>query len=268
MGKNQKTQRNEQLRELREKQQREALAKKKKEQRLMLIIALSALALILFVVGISVLLTKLIDKNDATLPAVSTDPSNAPIQYHLADTNTYTASKTATNYVKLNVSYTADDGQRHNGDIIIKLDSQNAPLTVANFQKLVGEGFYDGLTFHRVIEDFMIQGGDPKGDGTGGSDEEIKGEFATNGVNNTLSHERGVISMARSDDYNSASSQFFIVHKTSPHLDGLYAAFGRVVFGMESVDGIATVATNSKDKPLKEAKIVSAVFVNYTEQGE
>ena len=140
--------------------------------------------------------------------------------------------------------------------------------TVANFQKLVGEGFYDGLTFHRVIEDFMIQGGDPKGDGTGGSDEEIKGEFATNGVNNTLSHERGVISMARSNDVNSASSQFFIVHKTSPHLDGLYAAFGRVVFGMESIDGIATVATNSKDKPLKEAKIVSAVFVNYTEQGE
>ena len=266
MGKNQKTQRNEQLRELREKQQREALAKKKKEQRLMLIIALSALALILFVVGISVLLTKLIDKNDATLPAVSTDPSNAPIQYHLADTNTYTASKTATNYVKLNVSYTDDDGKKHNGDIIVKLDPESAPITVANFQKLVGEGFYDGLIFHRVIENFMIQGGDPKGDGTGGSDEKITGEFSENGIDNPLKHERGVISMARgSYSMDSASSQFFIMHKTTSSLDGKYAAFGHVVFGMTSVDGIATIATNSNDKPLNNAVIESAVFVNYTE---
>lgn len=194
--------------------------------------------------------------------------ANRPI-YDLADKNSYTVSETATNYVKLNVSYTDDNGKKHNGDIIVKLDPESAPITVANFQKLVGEGFYDGLTFHRVIENFMIQGGDPKGDGTGGSDEQIKGEFSENGFDNPILHERGVISMARgSYSMDSASSQFFIVHKTYPSLDGKYAAFGHVVFGMESVDGIATIATNSNDKPLKEAKIESAVFVNYTGQGE
>ena len=202
--------------------------------------------------------------------------SNRPI-YDLADKSSYTVSETATNYVKLNVSYTGDDGKLHNGDIIVKLDPESAPITVANFQKLVGEGFYDGLTFHRVIENFMIQGGDPLGTGTGGSDEDITGEFSANGIDNPIKHERGVISMARSGEqynsagqvidygYNSASSQFFIMHKTTSSLDGQYAAFGHVVFGMTSVDGIATVATNSSDKPLNTAKIESAVFVNYTE---
>ena len=202
--------------------------------------------------------------------------ANRPI-YDLADESSYTVSQTATNYVKLNVSYTDDDGKQHNGDIIIKLDPESAPITVANFQKLVGEGFYNGLTFHRVIENFMIQGGDPKGDGNGGSKNTITGEFSANGVNNSISHTRGVISMARSGErkdiygnvvdygYNSASSQFFIVHNDSTFLDGQYAAFGHVVFGMTSVDGIATVATNSNDKPLNTAKIESAVFINYTE---
>ena len=196
---------------------------------------------------------------------IATINSNRPI-YDLADKNSYTVSKTATNYVKLNVSYTDDEGEKHNGDIIVKLDPTSAPITVANFQKLVGEGFYDGLTFHRVIENFMIQGGDPKGDGTGGSSQQIIGEFSENGIDNPIKHERGVISMARgSYSMDSASSQFFIVHKTSSHLDGSYAAFGHVVFGMTSVDGIATIATNSNDKPLKNAIIESAVFVNYTE---
>ena len=181
------------------------------------------------------------------------------------------------NYVKMTVCYTDSEGQEITGELLIKLCPEYAPITVANFKKLVKSGFYDGLTFHRVIEGFMIQGGDPKGDGTGGSKNDIKGEFSKNGVNNTILHERGVISMARSGErrnnlgqiidygYNSASSQFFIVHKTSPHLDDNYAAFGHVVFGMTSVDGIATVATNSSDKPLQEAKIESAVFVNYNE---
>ena len=191
--------------------------------------------------------------------------ANRPI-YDLADKNSYTISETATNYVKLNVSYTDNDGKKHNGDIIVKLDPTSAPITVANFQKLVGEGFYDGLIFHRVIENFMIQGGDPEGTGYGGSDEEIKGEFSANGINNPIKHERGVISMARgSHSMDSASSQFFIVHQTTESLDGQYAAFGHVVFGMTSVDGIATVSTNSNDKPLREAKIESAVFINYTE---
>ena len=195
---------------------------------------------------------------------IATINANRPI-YDLADKNSYTVSKTATNYVKLNVSYTDDEGEKHNGDIIVKLDPTSAPITVANFQKLVGEGFYDGLTFHRVIENFMIQGGDPKGDGTGGSSQKITGEFSENGIDNPIKHERGVISMARGGyDMNSASSQFFIVHKTSPSLDGKYAAFGHVVFGMTTVDGIAAVATNSDDKPLKNVIIESAVFIDYT----
>lgn len=177
------------------------------------------------------------------------------------------------NYVCLTVSYTDDAGQTHTGDIIVELDPDQAPITVKNFQKLVKQGFYDGLTFHRVIEGFMIQGGDPKGDGSGGSGKDIKGEFTANGVNNTIKHERGVISMARSGErrnslgqiidygYDTASSQFFIVHETSPHLDGNYAAFGYVLSGMEYVDGIAEMSTNSDNKPLKDAIIVSAKLI-------
>ena len=133
--------------------------------------------------------------------------------------------------------------------IKIELYPDKAPVTVANFEKLVKEGFYNGLTFHRVISGFMIQGGDPLGNGTGGSKEKIKGEFASNGVNNDLRHTRGVISMARSANPNSASSQFFIMHKDAPHLDGQYAAFGKVVEGMETVDEIAAVQTDFRDKP-------------------
>lgn len=124
------------------------------------------------------------------------------------------------------------------GTIEVALDEEAAPLTVENFLKLTEEGFYDGLTFHRIIDGFMIQGGDPKGNGTGGSDETIKGEFSENGVENPLSHTRGAISMARSQDYDSASSQFFIVQEDSTYLDGQYAAFGYVTEGMDVVDKI------------------------------
>ena len=125
------------------------------------------------------------------------------------------------------------------GVIKAELYPEIAPITVANFQKLVREGFYDGLTFHRIIEGFMIQGGDPLGNGTGGSADKIKGEFKKNGVDNPLSHTRGVLSMARSSDPNSAGSQFFIMHKDAPHLDGAYAAFGKVIEGLDVVDRIA-----------------------------
>ncbi len=128
------------------------------------------------------------------------------------------------------------------GNINVELYDELAPITVANFVKLVKEGFYDGLTFHRIIEGFMIQGGDPNKNGTGGSEDTIKGEFAANGVDNDLKHTRGVISMARSQDYNSASSQFFIVQEDSQHLDGSYAAFGKVIKGMDIVDKIASDA--------------------------
>ena len=137
----------------------------------------------------------------------------------------------------------------------LELYPEYAPQTVENFVELANEHFYDGLIFHRVIKNFMIQGGDPLGAGFGGSDKKIKGEFAANGVNNPLRHERGVISMARSQSPNSASSQFFIVHKDSPHLDGQYAAFGKVVDGIDVVDEIASVRTDYNDKPLKEQKI-------------
>ena len=135
------------------------------------------------------------------------------------------------------------------GKIEIMLYPEVAPITVKNFEKLVSEGFYDGLIFHRVIPGFMIQGGDPLGNGMGGAKEKIKGEFRANGVANDLKHERGVISMARAYDPNSASSQFFIMHKDAPHLDGQYAAFGKVVSGMEVVDEIADVAVDYSDRP-------------------
>ena len=138
------------------------------------------------------------------------------------------------------------------GIIKIELDPKNAPITCANFEKLVSEGFYDGLIFHRVIAGFMIQGGDPMGTGMGGSDEEIKGEFRANGVNNPISHKRGVISMARAQRFDSASSQFFICHADALFLDGQYAAFGHVTEGMDVVDRIANVKTNMRDKPLHD----------------
>ena len=124
------------------------------------------------------------------------------------------------------------------GTIKLELDADTAPITVANFAKLVNEGFYNGLTFHRIIDGFMIQGGDPEGNGTGGSSENITGEFSLNGIQNSISHVRGTISMARARAYNSASSQFFIVHEDSTFLDGQYAGFGKVTKGIEIVDKI------------------------------
>ena len=141
------------------------------------------------------------------------------------------------------------------GEIKIELFPQVAPITVENFLKLVKEKFYNNLTFHRVIKDFMIQGGDPLGNGTGGSKEKIKGEFYQNGFDNPLKHTRGVISMARSMMPNSASSQFFIMHKDSPHLDGSYAAFGAVVEGIEVVEKIAELKTDFLDKPFDKVVI-------------
>lgn len=153
--------------------------------------------------------------------------------------------------------------EMENGGIIrLELDASAAPLTVANFEKLVREGFYDGLIFHRVIEGFMIQGGDPLGNGMGGAKENVKGEFLMNGVRNPISHRRGVISMARAQDPNSASSQFFIMHQDGTFLDGQYAAFGHVVEGMDVVDEIANVRTNAMDKPLDVQRMKSVRIVD------
>lgn len=140
------------------------------------------------------------------------------------------------------------------GTIKVELDADTAPITVTNFVKLVNDKFYDGLTFHRIISGFMIQGGDPLGNGTGGSDETIKGEFSANGVENNISHKRGVISMARSSDMDSASSQFFIMHQDADYLDGQYAAFGEVKEGMEIVDKICEDTPVTDSNGTVEAK--------------
>ncbi len=146
------------------------------------------------------------------------------------------------------------------GTIEVELDREHAPLTVDNFVKLAEKGFYKGLTFHRVIKGFMIQGGCPKGNGTGGPGYCIKGEFAANGVNNPISHKRGVISMARAMDPNSAGSQFFIMHKDGEFLDGQYAAFGHVISGIEVVDAVASLRTSPNDRPL-EAVVIKDIRI-------
>ena len=157
-----------------------------------------------------------------------------------------------------------------NGDVIkAELYPESAPITVKNFISLINRHFYDGLIFHRVINGFMIQGGDPEGTGIGGPGYSIKGEFAQNGVKNDLKHTEGVLSMARTMAPNSAGSQFFIMHKTSPHLDGAYAAFGKVIEGMENVNKIAETRTDYSDRPLEEQKIrtmtVETFGVDYPE---
>ncbi len=141
------------------------------------------------------------------------------------------------------------------GKMILELDEVSAPITVKNFVKLCKQDFYEGLIFHRVINGFMIQGGDPTGTGMGGPGYQIKGEFASNGVNNPLKHTRGVISMARAMDPDSAGSQFFIMHEDAPHLDGLYAAFGKMIEGFEVLDKIATTPTGYMDKPIDDQTI-------------
>ena len=154
---------------------------------------------------------------------------------------------------KLNCKITLD-----NEEVIeLELYPDIAPISVSNFKYLASKGFYNGLIFHRVIEGFMIQGGCPEGRGTGGPGYHIKGEFLSNGVENNLKHERGVISMARAFDFDSAGSQFFIMHKDAPHLDGQYAAFGKVIDGMDVVDKIAKEKVDFSDKPLCDVIIKS-----------
>lgn len=179
--------------------------------------------------------------------------------------NKYVESDKETNLIKIDV--------KDKGIIIAELYPDVAPITVENFKKLVSEKFYDGLIFHRIIKDFMVQTGDPLGTGIGGSEETIKGEFSENGVENNLSHVRGVLSMARrgsdpetEETMNSASSQFFIVQKDSTYLDGKYAAFGKVIEGIEVVDSLANSQTDDNDKPLNDKIINSIRFVSLLEE--
>ncbi len=151
------------------------------------------------------------------------------------------------------------------GTIVAELYPEIAPITVNNFISLIQKGFYDGLIFHRVINGFMIQGGDPDGVGTGGPGYHIRGEFAQNGYDNDLCHTAGVLSMARSMMPNSAGSQFFIMHKDAPHLDGAYAAFGKVTEGMDVVNAIATVATDAGDRPLEPQMMIEVTVDTFGE---
>lgn len=164
--------------------------------------------------------------------------------------------------------YTAEIVVKDYGTITVALDKEAAPKTVENFVSLAKSGFYDGLTFHRVIEGFMIQGGDPNGDGTGGSDQTIPGEFSANGYDNPLSHTRGTISMARAQDYDSASSQFFIMQEDNTSLDGQYAAFGHVTSGMEVVDAICQDAVNGDSNgvlPAEDQPVIESITIQDTQ---
>ncbi len=194
----------------------------------------------------------------------TTEEVNGKTVFNIEDKK-YIESEEETNFVKIDT-----DGY---GIMIAELYPDVAPITVENFKSLVKDKFYDGIIFHRVIKDFMIQTGDPTGTGMGGSEKEIKGEFKNNGVENNLSHTRGVLSMARrggnpdtEETMNSASSQFFIVHQDSDFLDGNYASFGKLLNGYDVLDKIATTETNSSDKPLKDIKMNTVRFVTLYEE--
>ena len=190
-------------------------------------------------------------------------PLFADLDFSAVDPASCKETEEVTNYVKITITSAAGEGLEdiQYEDIIIRLFPEVAPGTVENFQNLVSQKFYDGLTFHRVIKNFMIQGGDPKGDGTGDAGQDIKGEFNANGFENNLKHVSGVVSMARGNEFDSASCQFFIVHKASAHLDGKYASFGYVVSGMDTVDAIAKLPVDGDDKPLRTVTIQSIRFV-------
>ena len=189
------------------------------------------------------------------------------VSVYTTESKMYTETTKETNLIKIDI--------KDKGIIIAELYPDIAPITVENFKKLVSEKFYDGLIFHRVIADFMIQTGDPEGTGYGGSEETIKGEFSENGVKNSLLHTRGVLSMARKgsdpdtdETRNSASSQFFIVQQDSSYLDGKYAAFGKVITGLDLVDDIASALTDDNDKPVKDIKMNGIKFVEVWEGDE
>jgi cyclophilin family peptidyl-prolyl cis-trans isomerase len=267
MGKNSKAKDAELMRQYRDEQLRKEREQQKKQNRLLLQIGIAVVAMLVLICVVVVAIAmggksatgeEDEPQTDNSATAVSMDSLDFS---EVDDISKFTATDAESDYVLLRVSYVDKDGEPQSGSIVIRLFPEVAPATVANFKELVASKFYDGLTFHRVIEDFMIQGGnssvfDP---------DTITGEFTSNGFTNNLKHVRGVVSMARTSDYNSASGQFFIVQKDSSHLDGLYASFGYVVYGMDAVDGIAGTQTDSNDAPVETATIISASFVNLAE---
>ena len=273
MGQQSKKSYAQQAKERREQIEKEKKAKERLQNKILFGVVGGVLAILLIVVGI-ILLTR--PKNTEPVePDTNQTDTKAPTMDEIDFTpisgdlsSLYAPTEQATDLVRMTISYTTQAGEKKQGDIYIRLYPDVAPITVANFKSLVGSGFYNGLSIHRIMPGFVIQGGDPKGDGTGGSDQTIKGEFSANGVENNLSHKRGVLSMARNSySMDSASSQFFIVLSDSAvnSLDGGYASFGYVVSGMETVDEIANVeliTVNAQTKkPAQPVTIESAVFV-------
>ena len=255
----------EQLRERRMRLERDAREKQKRQNRIVYGTLGAFLGIVLIAVLITVIVTQTGKKKENTVPnAETTAPTMEQIDLSsVADVSAFTVSETETDYVRLTVGYTTSEGVAESGDIYIRLFPDVAPRTVANFKSLVASGFYNGKTFHRVYPGFMIQGG---GEGA----LSIKGEFTSNGFENNLKHVRGVLSMARADNPDSASSQFFIMHADNPSLNGKYASFGYVVNGMEVVDAITQIELvvgngvvdgSTATSPVHPVTITSAVFV-------
>ena len=270
MGKNSKAQDAAMRREYQEKRRREEEEKRRRENKLMWQIVIGVVAIILVITAVAVAIS-VVGKNadDTETDENLADDSNAPkmedLDFSAVKFENVTNTESETDYVRLNISYTDRDGFLRTGDVVVRLFPEVAPNTVANFKELVSDGFYDGLTFHRVYNGFMIQGGDPEGDGTGDSGRTIKGEFTANGFTNNLRHVRGVLSMARGGYSNdSASCQFFIMHEDTASLDGQYASFGYVVYGMDTVDGIAaTKVEKSSPTATETTSTVNPVTINY-----
>ena len=224
--------------------QREAYEAQQKMKKALII---AAAAVVLFIAIVAIVYFASQDKNDTGSTSATSTGTTETVEMNAVSTSEYAQETDPI------VTITMEDGDQ----IVLQLYPAAAPNTVANFVELAQSGYYDGLTFHRVISGFMVQGGDPDGNGTGGPGYSIKGEFANNGHENNISHTRGVISMARANDPDSAGSQFFIMHADASYLDGQYAAFGEVLSGIEVVDEIAAVSTDSNDKPLEDVVIKS-----------
>ena len=273
MGKNSKAQQAEERRKYLEELRRREQEKIKRQNRLMWQIVIGVVAIVLVISAVALAIS-LGGKNQEQETETGAPTNNAVPMSELdlssKDIGLFSLTEEVTDYVKMNVTYTDRNGVEKTGDIVVRLFPEVAPKTVANFQSLVKKDFYNGLTFHRVVEGFMIQGGDPDGDGMGDSGTTIKGEFTENGFANNLKHNRGVISMARgSYSMDSASCQFFIVHEESQNnhlsLDGKYASFGYVVYGMDTVDGIAetevVMRNGEKSSPVNPITINDVSFV-------
>lgn len=272
MGKNAE-QKKQQMREHQERLRREQEAKKKQESRIFLIAMVAVFAIAAIVAAVVILGSIDFGETETEEPTATEPTTNAyPDAPQMAeldfsaveDFSRFEITEEETDYVLFNISYTDNNGIHRTGDIVVRLFDEVAPITVANFKGLVKDKFYDGIIFHRIIEDFMVQAGGYAEDGDYKEPARtITGEFSSNGYNNNLLHKRGVISMARSDHPDSASAQFFIVHKDSSHLDGKYASFGFTVYGLETVDALAIQETNntSENKPLDPPVINMARFV-------